>query len=142
MSVAKTNAVVITMTPSDHLAPPQIRIGVKTAYLDSESNPNKERYVFAYTVTIENLGDTSTQLINRHWIIIDGNGKEQEVKGEGVVGEQPVINPGTGYQYTSGTMLETPVGIMQGSYEMRDADGHMFNAEIKPFTLAIPRVLH
>ena len=130
------------MSSSDHLTNPQIRIGVKTAYLDSESDPAKERYVFAYTVTIENIGHTSSQLINRHWIIVDGNGKEQEVKGEGVVGEQPIINPGTGYQYTSGTMLETPVGIMRGSYEMRDADGHMFDAEIKPFTLAIRRVLH
>jgi len=122
--------------------PTLIRIKVKTAYLDSESDPDDARYVFAYTVTIENLGDTGAQLLNRHWIIMDGNGKEQEVKGEGVVGEQPVINPGTGYQYTSGTMLETPVGIMQGSYEMLDDDGNTFDAEIKPFTLAIPRVLH
>ena len=96
----------------------------------------------SYTVTIENLGNTPAQLLNRHWIIIDGNGREQEVKGEGVVGEQPLIEPGTGYQYTSGTMLETPVGIMQGSYQMLGSNGLLFDAEIKPFTLAIPRVLH
>jgi len=120
----------------------RIRISVESAYLDSESDPDDERFVFSYTVTIENLGNTSAQLLNRHWIIIDGNGREQEVKGEGVIGEQPLIEPGTGYQYTSGTMLETPVGIMQGSYQMLGSNGLMFDAEIKPFTLAIPRVLH
>ena len=120
----------------------RIRISVESAYLDSESDPEDERFVFSYTVTIENLGNASAQLLNRHWIIIDGNGREQEVKGEGVVGEQPLIEPGTGYQYTSGTMLETPVGIMQGSYQMLGSDGLLFDAEIKPFTLAIPRVLH
>jgi len=120
----------------------RIRISVESAYLDSESDPDDERFVFSYTVTIENLGNTSAQLLNRHWIIIDGNGREQEVKGEGVVGEQPLIEPGTGYQYTSGTMLETPVGIMQGSYQMLGSNGLLFDAEIKPFTLAIPRVLH
>lgn len=120
----------------------RIRISVESAYLDSESDPDDERFVFSYTVTIENLGNTSAQLLNRHWVIIDGNGREQEVKGEGVVGEQPLIEPGTGYQYTSGTMLETPVGIMQGSYQMLGSDGLLFDAEIKPFTLAIPRVLH
>jgi len=120
----------------------RIRISVESAYLDSESDPDDERFVFSYTVTIENLGNTSAQLLNRHWLIIDGNGREQEVKGEGVVGEQPLIEPGTGYQYTSGTMLETPVGIMQGSYQMLGSNGLLFDAEIKPFTLAIPRVLH
>ena len=120
----------------------RIRISVESAYLDSESDPDDERFVFSYTVTIENLGNTPAQLLNRHWIIIDGNGREQEVKGEGVVGEQPLIEPGTGYQYTSGTMLETPVGIMQGSYQMLGSNGLLFDAEIKPFTLAIPRVLH
>ncbi len=120
----------------------KIRISVESAYLDTESDPDDERFVFSYTVTIENLGNTAAQLLNRHWIIIDGNGREQEVKGEGVVGEQPLIEPGTGYQYTSGTMLETPVGIMQGSYQMQGSDGLLFDAEIKPFTLAIPRVLH
>jgi len=130
------------MTLNKQSTPDQIKIKVKTAYLDSESDPDESRYVFAYTVTIENFGDTSAQLLNRHWIIIDGNGEQQEVTGEGVVGEQPVINPGTGYQYTSGTMLETPVGIMQGSYQMLGPDGTTFDAEIEPFTLAIPRVLH
>lgn len=120
----------------------RIRISVESAYLDTESDPDDERFVFSYTVTIENLGNNAAQLLNRHWVIIDGNGREQEVKGEGVVGEQPLIEPGTGYQYTSGTMLETPVGIMQGSYQMLGKDGLLFDAEIKPFTLAIPRVLH
>ena len=119
-----------------------IRVSVESAYLDSESDPDDERYVFSYTVTIENLGSLAAQLLNRHWIIVDGNGRSQEVKGEGVVGEQPRIEPGTGYQYTSGTMLETPVGIMQGTYQMLGNDGLLFDAEIKPFTLAIPRVLH
>lgn len=120
----------------------QIRISVESAYLDTESDPDDDRYVFSYTVTIENTGNLAAQLLNRHWVIIDGNGQSQEVKGEGVVGEQPLIEPGTGYQYTSGTMLETPVGIMQGSYQMLGKDGLLFDAEIKPFTLAIPRVLH
>lgn len=128
-----------------NLEPPeqyQIRITVESNYLDTESDPEDDRYVFSYTVTIENIGNLAAQLLNRHWIIVDGNGESQEVKGEGVVGEQPLIEPGTGYQYTSGTMLETPVGIMQGSYQMLGKDGLLFDAEIKPFTLAIPRVLH
>lgn len=130
------------MTTEEIIPNYQFRISVETAYLDSESDPDDSRYVFSYTVTIENIGNAVAQLLNRHWIITDGNGKAEEVRGEGVVGEQPSIEPDTGYQYTSGTMMETPVGIMQGSYQMVGADGLLFDVEIEPFTLAIPRVLH
>jgi ApaG protein len=120
----------------------KIKVKVDTAFVESQSNIDQNRYVFAYTVTIQNEGTIPAKLLTRHWIITDSNGKIQEVSGEGVVGEQPHLRPGEGFQYTSGTMLETPVGTMQGSYQMVADDGTEFDAEIKPFTLSIPRVLH
>lgn len=119
-----------------------IKVSVDTAYLESQSDTSEERYVFAYTVTIQNEGEIPAKLLARHWIITDSNGKTQEVKGDGVVGEQPHLRPGEGFQYTSGTMLETPVGTMQGTYQMVADDGTEFDAEIEVFTLAAPRVLH
>ncbi len=98
--------------------------------------------MFAYTVTIQNNGDVLAKLLTRHWVITDSNSKTQEVRGEGVVGEQPHLKPGEGFQYTSGTMLETPVGTMHGSYQMKADDGTKFDAEIELFTLSAPRVLH
>lgn len=117
-------------------------VKVETTYIPSESDPDSARFIFAYTITIMNKGDVPAQLLTRHWVITDSNGKVQEVKGEGVVGEQPYIKPGQGFQYTSGTMLETPFGVMQGTYQMVGENGDAFDAEVKPFTLATPQVLH
>jgi ApaG protein len=122
--------------------PYDIGVKVETLYLPSESDPEHSRYVFAYTITIENHGLLPAQLLKRHWIITDANGRTQEVKGDGVVGEQPHLRPGEGFQYTSGTLLETPVGTMEGTYQMLADDGESFDAIIKPFTLSAPRVLH
>ena len=119
-----------------------IRVHVATQYVDEQSEPSIDRYVFAYTITIENLGDIAAQLISRHWIITDANGKVQEVQGDGVVGEQPRLDPGESYRYSSGAVLETPVGSMQGSYRMKAGDGIDFDAPIAPFTLAVPGMLH
>ena len=119
-----------------------IRVHVATQYVDEQSEPSIDRYVFAYTITIENLGDIEAQLISRHWIITDANGKVQEVQGDGVVGEQPRLDPGESYRYSSGAVLETPVGSMQGSYRMKAGDGIDFDAPIAPFTLAVPGMLH
>src|ERR1700757_3130977 len=119
-----------------------IRIEVETAYLDEQSDPKERRYVFSYTITIRNEGPVSARLLTRHWIITDANGKVQEVHGEGVVGEQPHLKPGQGFRYSSGAVLETPVGAMQGSYEMIADDGRRFDAPIAPFTLAMPGVVH
>jgi ApaG protein len=119
-----------------------IQITVESLYLPDQSEPDGERYVFAYTVTIRNTGQTPARLINRHWIITDANGKVQEVQGEGVVGEQPHIQPGQQHRYSSGAVLETPVGTMEGSYGMRSDDGAQFRAEIPRFRLAVPGVLH
>jgi len=119
-----------------------IQITVETHYLPDQSEPDGERYVFAYTVTIRNTGDLPTRLVNRHWIITDANGKVQEVQGEGVVGEQPNILPGQQHRYSSGAVIETPVGTMEGTYGMRTDDGAQFRAEIPRFRLAVPGVLH
>lgn len=119
-----------------------IEVDVEPAYMDEESEPDEERFVFSYTVTIRNMGDVSARLISRHWIITDANGDEREVQGEGVVGEQPHLEPGKGFRYTSGAMLETPIGSMHGTYELLADDGVTFTAEIPPFTLAGPRTLH
>ena len=119
-----------------------IKVSVDTTYLESQSSSDDDRYVFAYTVTIQNKGEVPAKLLTRHWIITDSNGKTQEVRGDGVVGEQPHLKPGEGFQYTSGTMLETPVGTMHGSYQMQADDGTKFDVEIKLFTLSAPRVLH
>ncbi|GMR09129.1 MAG: Co2+/Mg2+ efflux protein ApaG [Gammaproteobacteria bacterium] len=119
-----------------------VQVDVETAYIDDQSEPDENRFVFSYTITIRNKGTVPARLLARHWIITDANGKEQEVKGEGVVGEQPYLRPGEGFQYTSGTMLETPVGSMRGSYQMHADDGNNFNAEIPAFTLSQPHSLH
>lgn len=120
----------------------EIRIQVATQYVDDQSEPDVDRYVFAYTITIENRCDVSTQLLSRHWIITDANGKVQQVSGDGVVGEQPRLSPGETYRYSSGAVLETPVGAMQGSYRMQADDGIDFDAPIPPFTLAVPGMLN
>ena len=120
----------------------RIRVDVVTQFVEEQSNPQDGRYVFAYTITIRNEGPVPARLLSRHWIITDANGKVQEVRGEGVVGEQPYLKPGQGFRYTSGTVLETPVGAMQGSYQMVDDDGLQFDAPIAPFTLAMPGTLH
>ncbi len=119
-----------------------IKISVETQYLEEQSDSSEDRYVFVYTVTIENQGNISAQLISRHWVITDSNQKVQEVKGEGVVGEQPYLHPGTRFSYTSGTVLETPFGTMRGSYKMLAEDGSEFDAEIKEFLLSAPRTIH
>ena len=120
----------------------QISINVDTAYLAEQSDPSADRYVFAYTVTISNIGTVSAQLISRHWIITDAENLTQEVKGLGVIGEQPLLRPGEHFEYTSGTAMATPVGTMRGSYQMVAEDGNKFDAEIPVFTLSMPRVLH
>jgi len=119
-----------------------IQIDVETLYVESESDPDNNRFVFAYTITIRNVGDTPARLMTRHWVIRDGNGKVQEVQGDGVVGEQPHLKPGEGFQYTSGTMLETSIGTMGGSYQMVTDDGAEFKAPIEDFLLSTPRTLH
>lgn len=120
----------------------QITINVNTAYLAEQSDPSADRYVFAYTITIANTGTVSAQLISRHWIITDADNVTQEVKGLGVVGEQPLLRPGESFEYTSGTAMATPVGTMRGTYQMVAEDGNKFDAEIPVFTLSMPRVLH
>ena len=119
-----------------------IRIQVETAYIQEQSIPEENRYVFAYTITIKNEGGISARLMNRHWIITDANNKVQEVRGEGVVGEQPNLTPGDIFQYTSAAMIETPVGCMQGSYQMITENGVEFDAEIPAFNLSTPHTLH
>lgn len=119
-----------------------ISVSVATRFLDDQSAPQDNRFVFAYTITIHNTGLVPARLLARHWIITDGNGKRQEVRGEGVVGEQPWMRPGDDYEYTSGAVLETAVGTMRGSYEMLADDGTRFDAEIPQFTLSVPRTLH
>ena len=120
----------------------KIQVEVETLYVEEQSLPEQDHYVFAYTITIHNDGNIPARLLNRHWIITDANNKVQEVKGEGVVGEHPYLKPGEHYRYTSGTMLETPVGTMRGSYQMIADDGVEFDADIPPFTLSMPRTLH
>ena len=119
-----------------------IQVVVTTRFLEDESIPEDERYVFAYTIRIHNLGDVPAQLVSRHWVITDANGRVQEVRGDGVVGEQPWLKPGEHFEYTSGTVLETPLGTMRGSYQMLADDGTRFDAMVDPFTLSIPRTLH
>jgi ApaG protein len=119
-----------------------IKILVDTYYIKAESNEETNRFVFAYTITIENKGFIAAKLLTRHWIITDANNRVQEVKGKGVIGEQPRLETGESFKYTSGTMIETPVGSMQGSFHMERDDGEQFEVEIVPFSLAIPRVLN
>lgn len=119
-----------------------IRIEVETAYLEHQSDPEQGRFVFSYTITIRNEGALPARLLARHWIITDAGGNVQEVRGEGVVGEQPRILPGEGFRYSSGAVISTPVGSMRGSYRMVEDDGREFDAPIPAFTLARPGVLH
>lgn len=119
-----------------------IQVNVETRYIEEQSNPEQNYYVFAYTITIRNRGHQTAQLLTRHWVITDSNQKVQEVRGDGVVGEQPVLKPGEEFVYTSGTMLETSVGTMKGSYQMQADDGSRFDAPIDEFVLSTPRVLH
>lgn len=119
----------------------QIRIDVLTNYLKDQSDPGDDKYVFSYTITIRNEGAVPAKLLKRHWVITDANGKVQEVRGDGVVGEQPYIKPGQGFRYSSGAVLETPVGTMQGSYQMVADGGQTFDAPIPTFRLAIPGIL-
>ena len=119
-----------------------IEVSVEAAYLPEQSEPADERYVFSYTITLINRGAMTAQLKSRHWIITDADNKVEEVKGDGVVGEQPIMKPGEGFRYTSGAVIETPVGTMQGSYQMVAEDGSEFDADIPRFVLSIPRVIH
>ena len=119
-----------------------IRIKVTTNYLKEQSAPDENRYVFSYTINIKNLGNNSAKLISRQWIITDSNGNIQEVNGDGVVGQQPNINPGEEFTYTSGTIIKTPVGTMEGRYFMEDKDNKRFEALIAPFTLAVPGLIN
>lgn len=120
----------------------RISVSVETTYLEAESAPQSQRYVFGYTITIRNDGAVPAKLLTRHWIITDAEGRREEVRGAGVVGEQPRLQPGQGFRYTSGAVLQTPVGAMQGSYQMIGDDGQHFEAPIPPFRLAMPGLLH
>ena len=119
-----------------------IRVSVETSYVAEQSDPGAQRYVFSYTITILNDGSAAARLLRRHWLITDANGKVVEVRGDGVVGEQPQLQPGQGFRYSSGAILETPVGTMEGSYAMQEDGGGMFDAPIAPFRLAVPGVLN
>ena len=120
----------------------EFSVSVRPQYLVEHSNPDEQHYVFAYTVTIRNTGEHTAQLISRHWVITDGNNAVEEVRGEGVVGEQPVLKPGEAFEYTSGCPLPTPVGSMRGSYQCVADDGTAFEAPIPEFVLSTPRTLH
>ena len=120
----------------------RITITSRVTFVPDQSDAAQGRYVFAYTMTIKNTGSVAAQLVSRHWIITDADSQVQEVKGEGVVGEQPFLRPTESFQYTSGTAIATPVGTMRGTYHMVGEDGVQFDAVIPEFTLAIPRVLH
>ena len=119
-----------------------IRVTVAARYLPDHSDPPAGRYAFAYTVTLVNTGSVAAQLVSRHWIIEDGDGQRHEVKGLGVVGQQPLIKPGDRFEYTSGTPLRTATGSMQGAYFFVAEDGERFDVPIEPFMLTMPRVLH
>ncbi|HEY2395672.1 MAG TPA: Co2+/Mg2+ efflux protein ApaG [Rudaea sp.] len=119
-----------------------ISVAVMTRYVAEQSQPAADRYVFAYTIRIANTGTVAARLISRHWLITDANGKVEEVRGDGVVGEQPWLRPGEDFHYTSGAVLETPVGTMRGSYHMLADDGRHFDATIAQFTLSVPRTVH
>ena len=120
----------------------QIATRVAPQFIADQSDPASERYVFAYTITIENVGTVAAQLISRHWIITDGNSRVQEVRGLGVVGQQPLLKPGEAFEYTSGCQLDTAVGTMRGSFQITAEDGTQFETVVDEFTLSIPRVLH
>jgi ApaG protein len=119
-----------------------IQVEAVPEFIPDQSDPDNDRYVFAYTITVRNIGSVPSQLISRHWIITDANNGVQEVRGLGVIGHQPLLKPGESFQYTSGCSLATPVGTMKGTYQMTAEDGTQFEAVIPEFTLAVPRVLH
>ncbi|MDD5389220.1 MAG: Co2+/Mg2+ efflux protein ApaG [Gallionellaceae bacterium] len=119
-----------------------ITVTTRTQFIPEQSDESAERFVFAYTITIANSGQMPAQLISRHWVITDAHEKVQEVRGLGVVGEQPLLKPGEQFEYTSGTAIATPVGAMKGSYQMVAEDGSQFEAEVSEFILSVPRVLH
>ncbi|MEC5317460.1 Co2+/Mg2+ efflux protein ApaG [Brenneria populi subsp. brevivirga] len=121
---------------------PRVCVQVQSFYVESQSQPDEERFVFAYTITVRNLGRHEVKLCGRYWLITNANGRQTEVQGEGVVGEQPVIQPGSEFQYTSGTILETPLGTMEGHYHMLDHQGDAFQVAIPVFRLAIPSLIH
>ncbi|AXN31584.1 MULTISPECIES: Co2+/Mg2+ efflux protein ApaG [Vibrio] len=123
-------------------ANPCIKVQVHTKYISEQSQPDSERYVFAYVITIKNLSNQTVQLISRRWLITDANGKQMTVEGDGVVGQQPFIPGSDEYTYSSGTALETPVGVMQGQYILLDEKGREFSTEIEPFRLALPNILN
>lgn len=120
----------------------QIDVAARARYVPEQSSPDERRYVFAYTICLRNAGLVAARLMTRHWRIVDANGKVQEVRGEGVVGEQPRMGPGEAFEYTSGAVLETSVGSMLGSYQMLADDGTLFEAPIAAFSLSVPRTLH
>ncbi|MES9901717.1 MAG: Co2+/Mg2+ efflux protein ApaG [Sedimenticola sp.] len=119
-----------------------IKIDVQSRYIEEQSRPGDDHYVFAYTITIRNTGTVAARLMSRHWIITDADGGVQDIHGDGVVGQQPFLKPGEDFSYTSGTALKTPVGSMQGSYQMRSEEGRHFDASIPPFSLAYPKLVH
>ena len=120
----------------------RINVVAVPEFVSEQSNPDNDHFVFAYTMTIRNTGSVAAQLVSRHWIITDGNNEVQEVRGLGVVGQQPLLQPGESYQYTSGSSLTTPLGTMKGRYQMVAVDGTHFEAEIPEFVLASPHTLH
>lgn len=129
----------VGMTAPKHY---QIRVSARSTFLPGESDESGARYVFAYTITITNTGTVAAQLVSRHWVITDSDNRVQEVRGEGVVGQQPLLKPQESFEYSSGTAIATPVGTMRGSYQMVAEDGVRFEAPIPEFTLSMPRVLH
>ena len=120
----------------------RIEVSPLPQFIPEQSDPENDRYIFAYTITIKNIGEVPAQLVSRHWIITDAHNEVQEVRGLGVVGKQPLLQPGESFQYTSGSSLTTPIGTMKGSYQMVAEDGTHFEAEIPEFVLATPRALH
>ena len=120
----------------------RIEVSPMPQFIPEQSDPENDRYIFAYTITIRNIGEVPAQLVSRHWIITDGNNEIQEVRGLGVLGKQPLLQPGESFQYTSGSSLTTPIGTMKGTYQMVAEDGTHFEAEIPEFVLATPRALH
>jgi ApaG protein len=120
----------------------KVQIVVQVKHLAEQSDEADNRFVFSYTIALTNNGDSTVQLLGRHWVITDSNNQVQEVRGQGVVGEQPILKPGQSFGYTSGTVISTPVGTMTGSYQMVTEDGTKFDAPIPQFVLSVPRVLH
>ena len=130
------------MLRMEKVDPQSIVIQTQVNYLSEQSDEAGNRFVFSYTITIVNNGTVSAKLVSRHWIITDANHHVQEVRGQGVVGEQPLLKPGQSFEYTSGTVLATQVGTMRGSYQMEAEDGSQFDVDIPQFVLSVPRVLH